>query len=61
MSVDFRGDEPYAVEALLIYLYTLEYPNRKSRRFEAPGVQGKALKSAILEGRPVDLPIGFYL
>ncbi len=24
--VDFPDDEPYAVEALLIYLYTLEYP-----------------------------------
>lgn len=58
MSVDFDGDEPYAVEDLLIYLYTLEYPNRKSRRFEVPAVQEKAPKPAMPEGKGTDLLIG---
>ncbi len=29
--MDFADDEPYAVEALLIYLYTLEYPSSMLR------------------------------
>lgn len=36
-TVDFKDDEPYVIEALLIYLYTFEYPNRKSYKFKEPG------------------------
>lgn len=32
----FGDDEPCDIEALLIYLHTLEYPNRKSLKFEEP-------------------------
>ncbi|ERF69245.1 hypothetical protein EPUS_08924 [Endocarpon pusillum Z07020] len=35
-TVDFDDDDAYSVEALLIYLYTLEYPNRKAHKFEEP-------------------------
>lgn len=57
MSVDFGDDEPFAVEDLLIYLYTLEYPNRKSRRFEVPAVQEKTPKPAMPEGMRFDLAL----
>lgn len=41
MTVDFGEDEPYAVEGLLIYLYTLEYPNRWSLKFGDPPPKAK--------------------
>jgi hypothetical protein len=40
--VDFADDKPYAVEALLIYLYTLEYPIRKPHKFREPWTNGCA-------------------
>ncbi|KAF7505001.1 hypothetical protein GJ744_001522 [Endocarpon pusillum] len=49
MSVDFDGDEQYAVEALLIYLYTLEYPNQNLPIFKVPAVQEKEPKPAVPE------------
>ncbi len=45
--MDFCDDEPYAVEALLIYLYTLEYPDRKSHKFEQPEARAEESKSAV--------------
>lgn len=34
--VEFKEEEPYAVEGLLIFLYTMEYPKRSSSFFLQP-------------------------